>query len=107
MVAMVHGLLLEYAWAKCMQFEKRFIDITPGNIFYNAGLHRFVSSGEWHAEYDTCYCIHSNDNLDEFCIKDSQTQIIKWVIVIEEEHDTKVKKRGLNTEFESTKCGCI
>ena len=106
-----HGawFIAEIRMGKVYAIEKRLIDITPGNMSYNVGLHRFVSSGEWHTEYDTCYCIHQNDNLDEFCIKDPQTQIIRWVIVIEEEHDPKVKKLGLDidTEFESTAYSCF
>ncbi|CAF4810978.1 unnamed protein product, partial [Rotaria sp. Silwood1] len=64
-------------------------------------------TGEWHAEYDTCYCIHPDDNLDEFCIKDPTTQIVRWVTVIEENDDPNVKQLGLDNEFESTKCGCF
>jgi len=67
----------------------------------------FVTNGAWRDQYDTCYCVHPDDNLDEFCIKDPKKQIVKWVIVIKEEHDPKVKKLGLDTEFDSTAYGCF
>jgi len=86
--------------------EKRFYDKTSGNPYYNAGIHRFVGDGEWHAEYDTCYSIHADDNLDEFCIKNPAKQILRWVIVIEHPFDRKVELYGLDTEFDSTACGC-
>jgi hypothetical protein len=51
--------------------------------------------------------IHEHDNRDEFAIKDAAKQIVKWVIVIEQEFDRKVERYGLLTEFDSTQCGCI
>lgn len=66
-----------------------------------------VSSGAWHSKFDTCYCSHPNDNLDEFCIKDPDKQIIRWVMVIEKEYDPKVEKLGLDTEFDSTQFICV
>lgn len=66
-----------------------------------------VSSGAWHSKFDTCYCSHPNDNLDEFCIKDPDKHIIRWVMVIEKEYDPKVEKLGLDTEFDSTQCICV
>lgn len=66
-----------------------------------------ASEGKWHDQYDTCYCTHSDNNLDEFCIKNPETQIIRWITVIEKEHDPKVEKLGLDNEFESTAYGCF
>jgi hypothetical protein len=57
-------------------------------------------------EYDTVYCNHPNDSRDEFCVK-STDQILKWVMVVNEEYDSKVRNYGLDTEFDDTKCGCI
>ncbi|CAF1312937.1 unnamed protein product [Adineta ricciae] len=98
--------IAEIDMGKVYVTEKRFYDTKPGNPFYNAGIHRFVGNGEWHVEYNTCYSIHDDDNLDEFCIKDPTKQILQWVIVIEDSFDRKVKLYGLDTEFDSTECGC-
>lgn len=51
--------------------------------------------------------LQNPENKDEFAIKDPAKQIVRWVIVIEEDFDPKVEKYGLLTEFDSTKCGCI
>jgi hypothetical protein len=56
--------------------------------------------------YDTVYYNHPNDSRDEFCVK-STDQILKWVMVIIEGYDEKVRNYGLDTEFDDTKCGCI
>lgn len=89
--------------------EKHLIqqDKNGGNASYNPAIHRFVQNGEWHAKYDTCYLIHGNDNLDEFCIKDPDKQIIKWVVILEKPFDKKVELYEMDIEFDSTKCGCI
>ncbi|UJR07056.1 hypothetical protein I4U23_011344 [Adineta vaga] len=63
-------------------------------------------SKAWWDEYDTIYYNHDNDDRDEFCIKDP-TQILRWVIVVAEEYDTKVEKYALDVEFEDTLCNCI
>jgi hypothetical protein len=57
-------------------------------------------------EYDTVYYNHPDDNRDEFCVK-STDQILKWVMVVNEEYDEKVRNYRLDTEFDDTKCGCI
>ncbi|CAF3413255.1 unnamed protein product [Rotaria socialis] len=57
-------------------------------------------------EYDTVYYNHPNDSRDEFCVK-STDQILKWVMVVNEEYDKKVRNYGLDTEFSDTTCGCI
>jgi hypothetical protein len=33
---------------------------------------------------------HKLDNENEFCIKNPEKQIIKWVVVVEADHDRKV-----------------
>ena len=58
------------------------------------------------SDYDTVYCNHQDDSRDEFCVK-STDQILKWVMVVLEPHDEKVRNYGLDTEFDDTKCGCI
>jgi hypothetical protein len=60
----------------------------------------------WHANYDTVYYTEDDEKRDEFCIK-SADQILKWVMVIEEQCDPKVRNYGLDTEFSDTRCGCI
>ncbi|CAF4189465.1 unnamed protein product, partial [Rotaria magnacalcarata] len=55
--------------------------------------------------FDTCYVIHEHDNRDEFAIKDATTQIMKWVIVIDQAFDRKVEKYELLTESDFTICG--
>jgi hypothetical protein len=57
-------------------------------------------------DYDTVYFNHPNDSRDEFCVK-STDQILKWVMVVNQEYDEKVRNYGLDTEFDDTKCGCI
>jgi hypothetical protein len=81
--------------------------IAKGNPSFNAELYDFVHHSEWHAEYDTCYMTHSNDRLDEFAIKDPDKQIVKWIIVVDEEFDNKVERLGLEYEFDTTECHCI
>ncbi|CAF2804844.1 unnamed protein product [Rotaria sp. Silwood2] len=68
-------------------------------------LQPFVQNGEWHAEYDTCYFKHHIESKDEFCIKDPEKQILKWVVVIEPPHDRKISAYGLDTELNSGPCG--
>lgn len=57
-------------------------------------------------DYDTVYFNHEDDNRDEFCVK-SPDQILKWVMVVTEEYDSKVRNYKLDTEFDDTRCGCI
>ncbi|CAF1668465.1 unnamed protein product, partial [Didymodactylos carnosus] len=57
-------------------------------------------------EYDTVYLNHDEEEKDEFCIKDP-SQILRWVIVIERDEDSKVEEYGMDTEFVNTQCGCI
>ncbi len=69
-------------------------------------LHTVSNSKQWWNDYDTVYYNHRDDNRDEFCVKDP-AQILRWVIVVNEENDSKVNEYGLATEFEDTMCGCI
>jgi len=50
---------------------------------------------------------YDTENKGEFCIKDPEKQIIKWVVVINRACDVKVAEYGLDTEFLDTKCDCI
>ncbi|UJR17622.1 hypothetical protein I4U23_004518 [Adineta vaga] len=47
--------------------------------------------------------LYRDPRYDEFCIKDP-SQILKWIIVIKRESDTKVTNYGLDGEFDDTKC---
>jgi hypothetical protein len=78
----------------------RVKEVTEGEL-YTVG-----NTDSWWADYDTVYYNHADDNRDEFCIKDP-AQILKWVIIVDEAHDTAVEEYGLNTEFEDTFCSCI
>ncbi|CAF4432491.1 unnamed protein product [Rotaria sp. Silwood2] len=66
----------------------------------------YRGKNDWWAMHDTTYFCHPDSRLDEFCVK-SPTQILKWIMVIEEEFDTKVVTYGLNKEFNDTRCWCI
>ena len=98
-------IVAEIRMGKVYEIEKPHI--MPGHSRYDHQLAVFVRSSQWHGEYDTCYLIHDQDRLNEFCIKDPEIQIIKWTIVIEKEFDNKVSQYGLDTEFNSTKWCCI
>jgi hypothetical protein len=74
-------------------------------VMYNQ-LNTVRNSNAWWDDYDTVYYNHENDDRDEFCIKDP-AQILRWVIIVDEEHDTKVTEYGLDTEFDDTFCSCI
>jgi hypothetical protein len=43
----------------------------------------------------------------EFVIQDPAMQTVKWLIVIEEKLDKKVKRYEVDTEFDATVCDCI
>ncbi|CAF1228572.1 unnamed protein product [Rotaria sordida] len=70
-------------------------------------IYEYVHHGGWQKEYDTCYMIHHDDFRDEFAIRNANKQIVKWVMVIDQQFDSKVEDYGLITEFDSTKCFCI
>ncbi|CAF1494465.1 unnamed protein product, partial [Didymodactylos carnosus] len=57
-------------------------------------------------DYDTVYYNHPNDSRDEFCVK-STDQILKWVMIVNQEYDGKVRNYRLDTEFDDTICQCI
>lgn len=64
------------------------------------------NTDSWHPEFDTVYYNHLNPLRDEFCVYD-QSQILKWIVVIDEEYDIKVKEYGMDQEYADTKCYCI
>jgi len=68
-------------------------------------LHQVKDSNAWWNEYDTVYLNNDEEKRDEFCIKDS-SQIIKWVIAIDDQYDRKVADYGMNKEFADTVLGC-
>lgn len=59
----------------------RVLEVGPQNRTLYRG------KNDWWATHDTAYYCHSDPRLDEFCVK-SPTQILKWIIVIEEEFGT-------------------
>lgn len=63
-------------------------------------------SDQWHPEYDTVYYNHETDQRDEFCIYD-ESQILQWIIVVNDDFDSKVEDYGMDQEYEDTKCFCI
>jgi hypothetical protein len=68
-------------------------------------LHEVRNSDAWWNEYDTVYYNHRDEKRDEFCIK-SSSQIIKWVVAINDEYDQKIHDYGMINEFNDTACGC-
>jgi hypothetical protein len=98
-------IIAEIRMGKVYEVEREAI--TRKHPQFNADKFNYVHYGKWQADYDTCYMIHEHDNRDEFAIKDAVKQIVKWVIVIEQDFDPKVEKYELLTEFDTTKCGCI
>jgi hypothetical protein len=98
-------IIAEIRMGKVYEIERGHID--RKHPTFNDKEFDFVHHSKWKDEYDTCYMIHEHDNRDEFAIKDAATQIVKWVMVIEQEYDPKVERYGLLTEFDSTICGCI
>jgi hypothetical protein len=61
------------------------------------------NTDSWWNEYDTIYYAHENENRDEFCMKDPN-QILEWIIVM---NDDRMKRYGLDREFDNTRCFCI
>ncbi|CAF3340086.1 unnamed protein product [Rotaria socialis] len=98
-------IIAEIRMGKVLKVEREVI--TRSHLRFNAEMYVLVHHMEWQENYDTCCMIHEHDHRDEFAIKDAATQIIKWVIVIDQEFDPKVEKYELTTEFDSTTCGCI
>jgi hypothetical protein len=66
----------------------------------------YRGKNDWWATHDTTYFCHPDPSRDEFCVK-SPTQILSWIMVVNEEFDTKVVTYGLDQEFNDTSCGCI
>ena len=98
-------LVVEIRMGKVYEVAREVI--TRGHASFDAKIFEFVHRGHWQEEYDTCYMIQQSESSDEFAIKDPASQIIKWVVIIEEPFDSKVEKYGLATEFDSTKFHCI
>ncbi|CAF3200836.1 unnamed protein product [Rotaria sp. Silwood2] len=69
-------------------------------------LYTVSNSRRWWKDYDTVYYVHANPNRDEFCVKDP-SQILRWVIVVNEAYDANVQRFRLNHEFENTQCGWV
>ena len=61
---------------------------------------------DWWSTHDTSYFCNSDPRLDEFCVK-SPSQILRWIMVIENGFDSKVFSYGLDREFDDTRCLCI
>ncbi len=61
------------------------------------------NTNSWWANYDTIYYAHEQENRDEFCIK-NPAQILKWVIIMD---DDRLRRYGLDHEFDNTRCSCI
>lgn len=66
-------------------------------------LHEVSNTDSWWSDYDTVYYAHENENRDEFCVKDP-AQILKWIIIMD---DDRLRRYGLDQEFENTHWGCI
>ncbi len=101
-------IIAEIRMGNVFEFHKQSIDTTDlRNPYYDRDLHNIISLSAWHKDYDTCYMNHNDESKDEFCIKDPEKQIIKWVVVVEKIHDVKVTEYGMDTEFDETECCCI
>jgi hypothetical protein len=97
----------EIFMGKVFSVEETSIRSYPSNTLFDPNLKRSISNGDWQQEYDTCYFKHSTESKDEFCIKDPEKQIIRWVVVIEAPHDKKIASYGLDVELEAGPCGCF
>jgi hypothetical protein len=98
-------IIAEIRMGKVKEIEREVI--TKGHPRLDPKEYDYVHHSKWQADYDTCYMLQHPESTDEFAIKNPEKQIVKWVIVIDEDFDPKVERFGLLTEFDSTKCGCI
>jgi hypothetical protein len=98
-------LIVEIRMGKVYVVDQKAI--TKRHPKFNQKIFDLVHHGAWQKDYHTCYMIHEDDERDEFAIRDAPSQIVKWVIVVNEEFDPKVEKYELPTEFDSTRCLCI
>lgn len=64
------------------------------------------NTDSWHPEFDTVYYNHADDARDEFCVY-NETQILKWIVVIDQAFDGKIKNYDMANEFSDTRCFCI
>jgi hypothetical protein len=69
-------------------------------------LHTVRNTDRWYPEFDTVYYNHENDQRDEFCVYD-ESQILKWIIVIDEQFDQKSHEYTMDQEYADTACFCI
>jgi hypothetical protein len=69
-------------------------------------LHTVRNTDRWYPEFDTVYYNHENDQRDEFCVYD-ESQILKWIIVIDEQFDRKSHEYTMDQEYADTACFCI
>jgi hypothetical protein len=98
-------MIAEIRMGKVYEVEREVI--TKGHPRFDHQEYHYVHHSKWQADYDTCYMLQVPESNDEFAIKDPASQIVKWVIFIDQEFDPKVERYGLRTEFDSTKCGRI
>ena len=98
-------LIVEIRMGKVYVVDQKVI--TRKHHKFDQNIFDYVHHGAWQKDYHTCYMIHEQDHRDEFAIRDAKSQIVKWVIVVNEEFDPKVEKYQLPTEFDSTRCWCI
>ena len=98
-------IIAEIRMGKVYEVERNQIDRKHAK--FDEKIYDYVHHSKWKTDYDTCYMIHQQDKKDEFAIRDAQKQIVKWIMVIEQDYDPKVERFGLLTEFDSTECGCI
>ena len=98
-------IIAEIRMGQVYEVEREVID--KNHPRFDPDKYDYAHHSKWKTDYDTCYMLQNPESRDEFAIKDPVKQIVKWVIVIEQEFDPKVEKYGLLTEFDTTKCGCI
>lgn len=98
-------IIVEVRMGKVYEVSRNKID--PKHPMYDPNVYEYVTKSKWKQDYDTCYMLHDDERRDEFAIKDPHKQIVKWVMVIDEQFDRKVKLYGLDEEFQSTRCYCI
>ena len=98
--------IAEIRMGKVFEVDKNSVyNSNRGSI--DRDLQSFILESKWHSKYDTCYLNHPDKSKDEFCVKDPEKQIKKWIVVIDEPHDSKVEEYGLDIEFDSTSCFCV
>ncbi len=69
-----------------------------------ADVNQVSNSIAWWDNYDSVYCSYDQEEYDEFCVKDP-TQILEWIVIVED--DDRIRRYGLDKEFQDTCWGCI